>query len=165
MTAMPITDPYSVTNRMLNESGFGLKDLRGGQYGAIVEAVRSGDFDIQIARGSDGKADVTIGGVDATHDMFRDTSKPDGCPEWMPNALCESYSKISGYLPNTPNAGSVMGSVAKAAGYDELGEKLEVYGIRITLIILAIVIIGIGIWFSMQGKVSDAALKIAKEVL
>lgn len=164
MTTIASDQQYRAVEAILKDSGLSVRQLRGGQYDAMLDALIYGD-EIAIKKGADGMADITIGGVDATNDMFKNTTRPDNCPDWVPSALCGGYSTITSNLPSAPNAGAVLGSVAKMAGYDELGTQLEIYGIRITLIILGIVLMALGVYFSLSAPVKGAAMDIAGAAL
>lgn len=164
MTTIPSDKEYRAVQAILGDSGFSVRDLRTGQYDAMVDAIIYGD-EIAISKGADGKADIKIGGVDATSPIFKNVNRPDDCPDWIPAALCSGYSKITSNLPSAPNAGAVLGSAAKMAGYTELGDKLEEYGARITFIIIGLVLLGIGIYFSVSGSVKSTTIDIASKVL
>lgn len=107
MTTIPTTGDYSAVAAILKDSGFSARDLRGGQYDAMVQAIIFGD-PITIQRGSDGKADVTISGIDATSDMFRVTGRPDDCPDYLPAALCKGNAALQKGITD------ILGAPAKA---------------------------------------------------
>lgn len=85
------------------------------------------------------------------------------CPQWMPATLCGGFKVIAGGLSNMgPN---IPGTLARAAGFDEMAESLDNWMWRIALIIIGLILMAVAVYFVMKGPGEKIVTKVAENYL